>query len=103
MSLAAIPPSLLFSNGVWLPPVSIGQKDQHDHDDCDCERRSDAAQVEAALLVRLRQGIAERGSQGARQNVRGPEENAVRNLREVMKRRNDHDETCEDQRAALES
>ena len=82
--------------------TSICQDYAYDHERRDDERSGDAAQVEAANFVRLGECVAERGPEGPRQNVCGPEEHAVRNLREEVGRRHERDQPGEDERAALE-
>src|SRR5437868_11043983 len=82
--------------------TSIRQDYAYDHERRDNERSGDAAQIEAALFVWLGECVAERGSEWPRQNVRGPEEHAVRNLREEVGRRHERDQAGEDERAALE-
>src|SRR5437762_12759584 len=82
--------------------TSIRQDYAYDHERRDDERGGDAAQIEAAFFVRLGECVAERGPEGPRQNVRGPEEHAVRNLREEVRRSHERDQSGEDERAALE-
>ncbi len=81
----------------------VRQNYADDHQRGDDERGHDAAQVEAAFLVRLGERVAERRAQWPRQNVRGPEQKAVGDFREVVERRDDRDQPGEDERAALEA
>src|ERR1044072_1715379 len=86
-----------------LFPASVRQDYSDDHERRNDERGGDAAQLEAAFFVRLGERVAERGPERARQNVRGPEEDAARNLREEVRQRHERDQPGEDERAALEA
>ena|SRR5207253_9849458 len=86
-----------------LVRLSIRQEYHHDHDRRNNQRRGDATQIEATFCKGLRQGVAERCSKGSRQNIGSPEEHAVRNLREVVRCRDNRYQAGEDKCAALEA
>src|SRR3984893_5626479 len=69
----------------------------------DDEGRGDAAQPEPSFGVRLGQGVAQGRAEGAGQDVRGPEDRALRDRGDEVRRRDEAEQAGEDQRAALES
>ncbi len=77
--------------------------DQHDHDRRDSERRDDTAQFKATVRVGLGERVAEGRSEGARQDICGPEHHALRDIREEVCRRHEREQPAEDERAAIES
>src|SRR6266446_5576065 len=91
--------------GVSVTLVLADRRQNYPDDDArrNDERRGDAAQPEAPFGARLGQGVAEGRAEGARQDVRGPEDHALLDRREEVRRRDEREQAREDERATLES
>lgn len=96
--IGEIPPSISpqarLSGG--LNPLASGrQSNEDDHGSRDHKRRGDPAECQPALCMLLGERVAERGPEGPRQNVSGPEEDAFREAGEEMGRGHERDQARE--------